>query len=352
MDTDSPIADIYDLKTSHLTPTHTAFFKKWEALISMEEQDLVRFKKELWTMRAEERERFGRCFANMVLDPSYAQPEATLRATLKKEGKIHQHTYRFTKAGAGAGVDSLLHGQMGTGDAVTVSLEPHLLAFARGYILDLAPDAVVLGVDHALDAPALRARLPDAGAGPLVFRIDRDELFGGMGRIRDNLAQLFYAAGDARRRALVVDLQAPRFVPPEDVTLPRDPSVQRIIHGLNAAQQRAVRRVLAAEDYALILGMPGTGKTTVIAALLRALVAAGRSVLLTAYTHSAVDNILMKLKGDVDFGILRLGNVDKVHPDIQEYTLAARRVATTIAQLENQVMTPPVVATTCLSIDQ
>lgn len=81
---------------------------------------------------------------------------------------------------------------------------------------------------------------------------------------------------------------------------------------LNTNQQTAMRRVLAAEDYALILGMPGTGKTTVIAALIRALVAMGQRVLLTSYTHSAVDNILMKLKDDVDFGILRLGNVDKV----------------------------------------
>jgi DNA replication ATP-dependent helicase Dna2 len=40
------------------------------------------------------------------------------------------------------------------------------------------------------------------------------------------------------------------------------------------------------------------------------LVEMGKTVLLSAYTHSAVDTILAKLN-DVDFGILRLGNVDK-----------------------------------------
>lgn len=274
----------------------------------MEEQDLVRFKKELWTLRAEERERFGRCFANMRLDESY-HPLPALRASLKKEGKIHQHTYRFVKASPNASSgDSLLHGQMNTGDAVTVSVEPDLLAFVRGYILELTPDAVVLGVDHALSAAAVRARRAHLPAGPVVFRIDKDELFGGMGRIRDNLAQLFYADGDARRRELVVDLRAPRFADVPSVP----PAVQQVMAHLNTNQQTAMRRVLAAEDYALILGMPGTGKTTVIAALIRALVAMGQRVLLTSYTHSAVDNILMKLKDDVDFGILRLGNVDKV----------------------------------------
>ena len=72
-----------------------------------------------------------------------------------------------------------------------------------------------------------------------------------------------------------------------------------------------MEKVLNAEDYALILGMPGTGKTTVIAALIKALVDLGKTVFLTSHTHSAVDTILLKLN-DVDFGILRIGNQEKV----------------------------------------
>lgn len=55
-------------------------------------------------------------------------------------------------------------------------------------------------------------------------------------------------------------------------------------------------QVLRARDYAVILGMPGTGKTSTICHIVGALTAAGLSVLLTAYTNSAVDNMLLRLK--------------------------------------------------------
>jgi superfamily I DNA/RNA helicase len=70
-----------------------------------------------------------------------------------------------------------------------------------------------------------------------------------------------------------------------------------------------------ARDYALVLGMPGTGKTTTIAHIIQALVSQGKSVLLTSYTHTAVDNILLKIK-DENFGILRLGSRLKVDADV------------------------------------
>lgn len=44
--------------------------------------------------------------------------------------------------------------------------------------------------------------------------------------------------------------------------------------------------------------------------------------------------------------------LEQVHPDARQFTLAARGTPTTVEQLEQQLMTPPVVATTCLSIDQ
>lgn len=78
------------------------------------------------------------------------------------------------------------------------------------------------------------------------------------------------------------------------------------------------RRVLAMSDYTLILGMPGAGKTSTLVAAIKALVAAGRSVLLSAYTNSAVDNVLLKL---VDAGVafVRLGRPGAVHAALQGY---------------------------------
>lgn len=59
-DETDPLQIMYEAKTGHLTDTHAAFFKKWETLISYEEQELVRFKKEIWTMGAAERMAVGR----------------------------------------------------------------------------------------------------------------------------------------------------------------------------------------------------------------------------------------------------------------------------------------------------
>ncbi|KAK0443455.1 AAA domain-containing protein [Armillaria borealis] len=346
-DTDSPIADAYSLKTSHLSPSHAAFFKQWEHLISLEESDLGRFRKELWTMGASERETKGRCFGSMVIDSTYHPPP---QSHSSRETKIHQYTYKFLRSSGYKISSSLLSGFLNAGDPVTISVEPHLLALARGFILELTPTDVIVGVDHDLSSRSIRDRLLafDSAPSDIIFRIDRDELFGGMGRIRENLAQLFYLGGDTKRLELVVDLKYPSF---SSDPIPLPPSVARYSAHLNANQMQAMNKVLSAEDYALILGMPGTGKTTIIVSIIKTVVAMGKTVLLTSYTHSAVDNILLKLK-DADFSILRLGNTDKVHPEIRAMTLSSKREPTTVEQLEFQIMTPPVVATTCLSIDK
>lgn len=60
---DSALQLAFEEKTSFLTQTHKTFFRTWEKLISFEEQELVRFKKEIWTMSADERMKAGRSVA-------------------------------------------------------------------------------------------------------------------------------------------------------------------------------------------------------------------------------------------------------------------------------------------------
>lgn len=60
-------------------------------------------------------------------------------------------------------------------------------------------------------------------------------------------------------------------------------------------------QILTAKDYALILGMPGTGKTSTMVHAVKALLIRGSSILLASYTNSAVDNLLIKLKAQVSF---------------------------------------------------
>lgn len=89
-------------------------------------------------------------------------------------------------------------------------------------------------------------------------------------------------------------------------------------------------RVLTAQDCALILGFPGAGKTSTIAAAVMALLSLGKSVLVSAYTNSAVDTILVKLAG-LGAPILRLGRPDMVHPALKGYTLGSERYPDTSA---------------------
>jgi DNA replication ATP-dependent helicase Dna2 len=52
---------------------------------------------------------------------------------------------------------------------------------------------------------------------------------------------------------------------------------------------------MMAEDYLLIKGYPGTGKTTTVAALISILTKLDKKVLFASFTNSAVDNLLIKL---------------------------------------------------------
>jgi DNA replication ATP-dependent helicase Dna2 len=246
-------------------------------------------------MTAPERQKLGRCWADMVVDPRFDPADAARHA------KMSRHVYRFHRSDRSA-----LTGHISTGEPVTVSVDNGAIALARGFVLELTPFHAIVGLDYAIEQYS-RARGPDTTR----YRIDKDELAAGMGRVRDNLAQLFYADGDVKRRRLVVDLEPPEFnVQPVGLHA-NDVSVSS---NLNVDQKEAIQKVLSARDYALILGMPGTGKTHTVAEIIKSLVQRGKSVLLTSYQHSAVDNILLKIK-DSDMSILRLGNRDKVSMD-------------------------------------
>jgi DNA replication ATP-dependent helicase Dna2 len=92
----------------------------------------------------------------------------------------------------------------------------------------------------------------------------------------------------------------------------------------NEAQDRAVRRAVAAEDYALVHGPPGTGKTYTIAQLVRALVARGDRVLLAAFTNRAVDNALEALREQGFEDVVRYGTETGVRDDMRDVRLTAR----------------------------
>ncbi|MFC6989155.1 AAA domain-containing protein [Haloplanus sp. GCM10025708] len=89
----------------------------------------------------------------------------------------------------------------------------------------------------------------------------------------------------------------------------------------NDAQNEAVARAVDAEDFSLVHGPPGTGKTYTIARLVRALVDRGERVLLSAFTNRAVDNALEALRDQGFEDVVRIGTVTGVRADMQDVRL-------------------------------
>lgn len=137
----------------------------------------------------------------------------------------------------------------------------------------------------------------------------------------------------AKLRDLIIDRRTPKFksgLPKSLLQL-----FWNILKPLNGFQRRAVLKALTCEDYCLINGLPGTGKTSLIVALIRLAVLSGQSVLLTSYTHSAVDNVLLKLCQFPDVEFLRIGREHRTHPSILPFSAEVKtRNCRTVEELE------------------
>lgn len=238
---------------------------------------------------------------------------------------------------------------------------------------------------------------PSPRALEVVFRLDRDQSALSFALMRYNLIRLFTGPaenvnaavpgqprparpngggggglrlaptrGDLKRRSLVVHLEAPKFTRPplEDPAQaasllytwgPAPPAgcgmeqLREEFARLNRDQQAAVEKVLTAKDYALLLGMPGTGKTWTIAFVVRALLCTGKSVLVTSYTHTAVDTVLLKLR-ECGVPFLRLGRASQVNPALHDSLLEAGGALASAAALEARLSQAKVVGATCLGI--
>ena len=159
---------------------------------------------------------------------------------------------------------------------------------------------------------AVRFDGPGAAKDDQTWRLDKDDGGGTMsGRARAALVETF-SSGDARAvnlRRQLFDLAPPVFDYAQADTLLANLSLTGAKHvwNLNDEQRGAVRRVLAAKDYCLIVGLPGSGKSQVLAATVRALLDSGKSVLITSHTHTAVDNVLQRLPNVGVDSFVRLG---------------------------------------------
>ncbi|KAJ9075154.1 DNA replication endonuclease-helicase Dna2, variant 2 [Entomophthora muscae] len=406
----SGLGGLFGAKIDHLSPAHKEFFHHWERLLTLEEGKVHHLRQQIWCMLSDERSKVGDCLNEMVVIGEQEIPNPAPSNSLDLEDLVPPRwfTYKMAKVASQADpslAEMSLAGRMaarhsqsrhplsnhlplitfGVGDPIVVSTDSNPgtvqhVSLAVGFVKELHQDHIVLNLDRKLKGLPMRCPNfhpttfqafegerdldfhprtninspppPQRQKPQLLYRIDKDEMTTGMLQVRNNLVELMVqpAGTVARLRALIVDLVPPSFRAISTQPTPSCLSQTEIdeeINTLNTDQQTALKTVLSAQDYTLILGMPGTGKTTTIARMIRLLVRLGKSVLIAAHTHSAVDTILCKLL-TLDFtSFLRLGNVDKVHPLIRKYTPPP---SPSVATLRTLYEMSPVVATTCLGV--
>jgi superfamily I DNA and/or RNA helicase len=89
---------------------------------------------------------------------------------------------------------------------------------------------------------------------------------------------------------------------------------------LNKSQKEAVVKSIESDDFHLVIGPPGTGKTYVIEELIRQFSKNNQKILITAWTNLAVDNIIKRLKSDAK-KVVRIGSIDKIDPEVRKCSI-------------------------------
>ncbi|XP_015982818.2 DNA replication ATP-dependent helicase/nuclease DNA2 isoform X1 [Rousettus aegyptiacus] len=319
-------------ETQHLKHTHLEYFSLWCLMLTLESQskDNKKNHQNIWLMPSSEMEQSGSCIGNLI------------RREHVKTVCDGQYLHNFQRKNGAIPITNLM-----AGDRIILSGEERtLFALSRGYVKEINMTTVTCLLDRNLSV------LPES----TLFRVDQEEKNCGIDTPLGNLSKLMKNTNTSQKlRDLIIDFREPQFISYLSSVLPHDAkdTVACILKGLNKPQRQAMKKVLLSKDYTLIVGMPGTGKTTTICTLVRILYACGFSVLLTSYTHSAVDNILLKL-AKFKIGFLRLGHTQKVHPDIQKFTeeeICRSKSIKSLALLEELYSNQLIVATTCMGIN-
>ncbi|XP_073222002.1 DNA replication ATP-dependent helicase/nuclease JHS1 isoform X2 [Cicer arietinum] len=345
------LGDVFDSHTSHLTSSHSKFLCHWDHLIDLEAKGIEYLKKEVWRSY-NLRTRNAGGLSSIVIDASQGIPYS-------KSHEDNRFVYRFVPQDSScpaiisdgdpssASLKTDLDLTLRSGDHVILSNESSHQTIARGVISDISQNHISVSFSKLLRIPGMSSTAHDLLQ--QVWRIDKDEAVTSFAIMRFNLVQLFLQNDQsAHLRRMIVDLEAPRFDSGSIVS--QDPAISYVWSekSLNDDQRRAILKILTAKDYALILGMPGTGKTSTMVHAVKALLIRGTSILLTAYTNSAVDNLLIKLKAQgIDF--VRVGRHEAVNEEVRGHCLSETNVQS-VEDIKIRLEQAKVVAVTCLGI--
>uniref|UniRef100_K3X802 DNA replication ATP-dependent helicase/nuclease n=1 Tax=Globisporangium ultimum (strain ATCC 200006 / CBS 805.95 / DAOM BR144) TaxID=431595 RepID=K3X802_GLOUD len=408
----SGLEDVFTNKTGHLSGADLSYFKLWNRMIDLEQQHAEKNLRALWLQVGWKREQArgdSSCIASLSLvldEPAFSDRGTSRMLRFQRDPRRKMDLGSQLHASSSTPVVLLPFLELGfrVDDQVILSAESLdgtklLVHIARAKIVALEPTSITVEAYQSI--PSIVAAGKSTVGKDFTWRLDKNAIITGLNRAKENLVRLFIgpppeltkigtcgdsrpeikalqstesnpsSIGDTRRRNLIVHLDRPRFKPCRVSELlmqrckifARTPSYAEINRNgkvlldhffrLNTDQQRAVQKVLSSVDYALVLGMPGTGKTSTISFAVRVLLFLGFSVLVTSYTHSAVDNLLLKLL-EFKLPMLRIGNPSHVHPQLADFTLerqAATRGVNSVREMESLMQIAQLVGCTCLSVN-
>ncbi|VEN40836.1 unnamed protein product [Callosobruchus maculatus] len=239
------------------------------------------------------REQFGRCIIDL-----------RLTNVGDESNGVYEHT--FMKASSADGVNFFANG-ISDSNYVVISTNARP-AVACGFVTNISPNSISVTLDRDLNKKYSKQ----------TFHIDSYESSSTHLFSFANLTLLLELTPRSENlRRIIIDKTPPTFM----ATLPKRIAMKgkEILTRLNKVQQRAVLKAIAAKDYYLIMGMPGTGKTATIVALIQLLCVLDKTVLITSHTHSAVDNVCIKLIA-LGVKLMRLGSEARMHPELKKYS--------------------------------
>jgi DNA replication ATP-dependent helicase/nuclease Dna2 len=260
---------------SMFTPQDREFFARYYNLMQLEGLEGEKEQTSLWNLQVEERVELGTAISEL-------RPRGKPVPTGQGEW---QQTFACTNTSELRVGDEILlsDGNPITGEVVT------------GSILDISSDEVVVWSPELISHPTL---------------IDRYDINIVHVRTLQNL--LRWLKVDPHLRSLVTGTTRPQF----DTNLQVAPRPD-----FNHEQNLAVERALQMHDYLLIHGPPGTGKTSVIAEIVKRFRMQGQRVMLAAFTNQAVDNMLKRLDAEGIRDFMRLGSARNVDSAIEQHLM-------------------------------
>ena len=201
------------------------------------------------------------------------------------------------------GRSDVINTEISVGDMVLISTNNPLKSDLTGTVTQKGARFIKVAFDKNVPRWALKKKVRiDLYANDVTFR-----------RMEENLKHLSLKGKNALE--YILNERNPK----KDS---KTPYIKFIDESLNESQKDAVKKALACENFFLIHGPFGTGKTRTLVELISQETRQNHKVLATAESNAAVDNILERLVENKKLTLTRLGHPQRVSKNNITQTLA------------------------------